>query len=82
MIPEQRRYWLNQTPGRRLHKSVGDPDGSYDIALDESYALLCPWAEVQKTGELWDPELTDLAEAVFETEKQNREQRLKKRNSR
>ena len=47
------------------------------VTLDESYASLCPWAEVQKTGELRDPELTDLAEAVFETEKQNREQRLK-----
>ena len=66
--------------GRQLYISVSDPGGSYDIALDEDYATLCPWADVQKTGELWDPELTDLAVAVFESEKQNLEQRLTKRN--
>ena len=63
--------------GRHLYKSVSAPGGSYDIALDEDYALLCPWAEVQRTGELWDPEQTDLAVAIFESEKQNHEQRLK-----
>ena len=67
--------------GRHLYKSVSGPGGSYDIALDENYASLCPWAEVQKTGELWGPELTDLAAAVFESEKQNREQRLNKQNN-
>ena len=66
--------------GRHLYKSVSAPGGSYDIALDEDYASLCPWADVQKTGELWDPELTDLAVAVFDSEKQNREQRRKGRN--
>ncbi len=65
--------------GRHLYKSVSDRNGSYDIALDENYASLCPWAEVQSTGELWDDELTDLAVAVFDSEKQNREQRLKGR---
>ena len=64
--------------GRHLYKSVSDRNGSYDIVLDEDYALLCPWADVQKTGELWNPELTDLAVAVFDSEKQNREQRLKR----
>ena len=63
--------------GRHLYKSVSASGGSYDIALDEDYASLCPWADVQKTGELWDPKLTDLAVAVFESEKPNREQRLK-----
>ncbi|MCR4682907.1 MAG: hypothetical protein K5647_06175 [Clostridiales bacterium] len=67
--------------GRHLYKSVSDRNGSYDIALDENYASLCPWAEVQKTGELWDKELTDLAVAVFDSEKINRKQRLKKRDS-
>ena len=66
--------------GRHLYKSVSNTGGAYDIALDEDYASLCPWAEVQKTGEEWDPELTDLAVAVFDSEKQNRGQRLKKRN--
>ena len=63
--------------GRHLYKSVSDRNGSYDIALDEDYASLCPWADVQKTGELWDEELTDMAVVVFDSEKQNREQRLK-----
>ena len=67
--------------GWHLYKSVSDRNGSYDIALDEYYASLCPWAEVQKTGELWDKELTDLAVAVFVSEKLNRKQRLKKRDS-
>ncbi len=68
--------------GRHLYKSVSDRNSSYDIALDEDYALLCPWAEVQKTGELWDAELTDLAVSIFDSEKQNREKRLKKRDDR
>ena len=59
--------------GRHLYKSVSDRNGAYDIALDENYAALCPWAEVQKTGELWDRELTDMAVAIFDSEKQNRE---------
>ena len=32
-----------------------------------------------KTGEMWDPKLTDLAVNVFESEQQNREQRRKRR---
>ena len=68
--------------GRHLYKSVSDRSGSYDIAIDEDYPTLCPWAEVQKTGELWESELTDLAVAVFESEKQNREQRLEELNNR
>ena len=63
--------------GRHLYKSVSDRNSSYDVALDENYASLCPWADVQKTGDMWDPELTDLAVAVFDSEKQNRELRQK-----
>jgi hypothetical protein len=66
--------------GRHLYKSVSDNNGSYDIALDEDYASFCPWADIQKTREMWDPKLTDLAVAVFESEKQNCEQRMKKLN--
>ena len=68
--------------GRHLYKSVSDRNGSYDIAFDEDYASLCPWADVQKTEEMWEPELTDLAVNVFESEKQNREQRRKRREER
>ena len=66
--------------GRHLYKSVSDRNSSYDIALDKEYMSLCPWADVQKTGEMWESELTDLAVAIFESEKQNREQRMKKLN--
>ncbi len=65
--------------GRHLYKSVSDRNSAYDIVLDEDYAALCPWAEVQKTGELWGSELTDLAVAVFGSEKENREQRMQRR---
>ena len=67
--------------GRHLYKSVSDRNGAYDIALDENYASLCPWAEVQNTGELWDKELTDLAVAVFDSEKQNRKKRPEELNN-
>ncbi len=67
--------------GRHLYKSVSDSNNSYDIALDENYASLCPWANVQKTGEMWGRGLTDLAVAIFDSEELNREQRLKKQNS-
>ena len=70
------------TGSRHLYKRVSDRNGSYDIVLDEDYASLCPWAEVQKTGQTWDCELTDLAVALFDSEEQNREQRLKKQKSR
>ena len=65
-----------------MYKSVSDRNSSYDIALDENYASFCPWAEVQRTGELWDKELTDLAVAVFDSEKQNRKKRLEELNNR
>ncbi len=67
--------------GRHLYKSVSDRNSSYDIALDENYASFCPWAEVQRTGELWDKELTDLAVAVFDSEKQDRKKRLEELNN-
>ena len=66
--------------GRHLYKSVSDRNSSYDIALDKDYISLCPWADVQKTGEMWDSEQTDLAVAIFESEKQNCDQRLKIQN--
>ena len=63
--------------GRHLYLSVSDCNNSYDIAVDENYATLCPWANVQITGELWNKELTDMAVAVFPSEMKNVEQRLK-----
>lgn len=74
---EQRKVHELIAAGRHLYKSVSDKNGSYDIMLDENYTALCPWADVQKTGELWDQKLTDLAVSVFDSEKQNREKRRK-----
>ena len=68
--------------GRHLYKSVSDRNSSYDVILDEDYAELCPWADIQKTGEAWGAELTDLAVAIFDSEKQNREQRGQRREKR
>ncbi len=68
--------------GRHLYKSVSDKGGSYDIALDDNYAVLCPWADIQKTGETWGSGLTDMAVSVFASEEKNLEQRLNKQNDR
>ena len=57
--------------GRHLYKSVTDKSGSYDVALDENYALLCPWENVRKTGETRGKELSDPAVSVFASEEQN-----------
>ena len=69
--------------GRHLYMSVSDSySPPYDVILDEDYKELCPWADVQMTGETWGPELTDIAVELFDSEKANREQRRKKREQR
>ena len=47
--------------------------------FDDEYETLCPWAKVMKSGREWPDELTDAAVELFESEKNNREQRRKKR---
>ena len=72
------------TAGRRLYIHANDECGpSYNVVLDEDYADYCPWAaESKPAGKTWDENLTDAAVEVFESEKANREQRRKKRESR
>ena len=66
--------------GRNMYMSVNDRCGPpYTIVFDDDYEKLCPWAEVVKTGEVLPDELTDAAVELFESEKNNREQRRKKR---
>lgn len=66
--------------GRHLYMSVDDRCGPpYDIAFDDDYALLCPWAKVMKSGNAWPDELIDAAVEIFASEEKNREQRRKKR---
>ena len=65
--------------GRRLYAHVNDRCGPpYDIALDEDYAGFCPWAGPPE-GKVWSTAMTDAAVELFESEKQNRGQRRKKR---
>ena len=66
--------------GRHMYMSVNDRCGPpYTIVFDDDYETLCPWASVVKSGQVWTDELTDAAVGLFESEKNNREQRRKKR---
>ena len=65
--------------GRHLYMSVDDRCGPpYTIVFDDEYETLCPWAKAIRSGRVWPDELTDAAVEVFESEKNNREQRRKK----
>lgn len=69
--------------GRHLYMSVNDRCGPpYTVVFDSDYETLCPWAKAIKSGRVWSDELTDAAVEIFESEKNNREQRRKKRESR
>ena len=69
--------------GRHLYMSVDDRCGPpYTIVFDDEYETLCPWAKAIKSGRVWPEELTDAAVELFESEKNNREQRRKKREQR
>jgi hypothetical protein len=66
--------------GRHLYMAVDDRCGPpYTIVFDDDFETLCPWARVMKAGKTWPDELTDAAVELFESEKNNREQRRKKR---
>ena len=69
--------------GRHLYMSVNDRCGPpYTVVFDDEYEKLCPWANVVSGGKVWPDALTDAAVEVFESEKNNREQRRKKRGER
>lgn len=70
--------------GRRLYSHVNDRCGPpYTIVLDEDYPLYCPWmGNAEPVGKTWDADLTDAAVELFQSEKDNREQRRKKREQR
>lgn len=67
--------------GRRLYSHVNDRyNPPYNIVLDDDYADYCPWMKkAEPVGKTWSEELTDAAVELFESEKDNREQRRKKR---
>ena len=70
--------------GRCLYSHVNDRCGPpYTIVLDDDYAVYCPWmGESKPVGKTWNKELTDAAVELFESPKDNREQRRKKREQR
>ena len=66
--------------GRHLYMDVNDRCGPpYTVVFDDDYEKLCPWAKVKSSGRVWPDELTDAAVEIFESEKNNREQRRKRR---
>ncbi|MBR1857263.1 hypothetical protein [Oribacterium sp. NK2B42] len=68
------------TEGRHLYMDVDDRCGPpYTVVFDHDYEKLCPWAKVISSGKVWPDELTDAAVEIFESEKNNREQRRKRR---
>ncbi len=78
-MSESRAYDII-SKGRHLYMSVDDRCGPpYDIAFDDNYKELCPWARIMSSGHKWSDELTDAAVEIFESEKKNRKQRRKKR---
>ena len=61
--------------GRHLYYSQDNPIGPpTDMVIDENYAKLCPWAEIQTSGKVMPKELTDIAVELWENE-ETREQR-------
>ncbi len=70
--------------GRCLYSHVNDRCGPpYTIVLDDDYAVYCPWmAKSNPVGKTWNEEMTDAAVELFESAKDNREQRRKKREQR
>ncbi|SCX18716.1 hypothetical protein SAMN02910339_02620 [Lachnospiraceae bacterium YSD2013] len=69
--------------GRHLYMDIDDRCGPpYTVVLDHDYAKLCPWAKVASSENVWPDELTDAAVELFESEKNNREQRRKAREER
>lgn len=66
--------------GRQLFMAVDDRCGPpYTVILDEDYQKICPWANPNIYGRVWDPELTDAAVEIFASEANNREQRRARR---
>ena len=55
--------------GRHLYYShdntIGPPT---DMVIDENYATLCPWADIQKSGNVMSSELTDIAVDLWEND--------------
>ena len=79
-ISDDEAYSLIHDKGRKLYMDIDDRCGPpYTIIFDHDYEKLCPWAKVRQSGKIWSDELTDAAVELFESQKNNREQRRKYR---
>ena len=73
--------WRLIQTGRHLYYSQDSPIGPpTDMVIDENYATLCSWAEIQESGNVMPEKLTDIAVELWENE-ETREQRKKQRES-
>ena len=82
-MSDEDKYCLITDEGRKLYMSIDDRCGPpYTVVLDEDYITLCPWADLPECKNIWPVELTDAVVEIFESEKDNREQRRKKREER
>ena len=71
--------WELIQSGRHLYYSQDSPIGPpTDMVIDENYATLCSWAEIQESGNVMPKELTDIAVNLWENE-ETREQRKKQK---
>ena len=69
--------------GRHLYMDVNDRCGPpYTVVFDDDYEKIAPWASIVSSGRVWPDALTDAAVELFESEKNNREQRRRKREAR
>ena len=63
--------------GRHLYSSEDSPIGPpTDMIIDENYAELCSWADIQTSGNVMPKKLTDIAVDLWENE-ETRKQRKK-----
>lgn len=67
--------------GRHLYYSQDNPIGPpTDMIIDENYATLCSWADIQTSEKVMPSELTDIAVDLWENET-TREHRKKQKES-
>ncbi len=82
-LSDDDKYCLIHDKGRRLYMDIDDRCGPpYTVVLDDDYKTLCPWAELPESRNVWPIELTDAAVEIFESQKNNREQRRRMREAR
>ena len=79
-LSDDEAYCMIHDKGRHLYMDVNDRCGPpYTVVFDDDYRSLCPWTNVSGGENVWPKELTDAAVELFDSEKNNREQRRKKR---